>query len=106
MINMKLKKGDTVLVTAGKDKGKRGKVIKILPRSSKTVVEKANIYLRHIKPRGKEQPGQILKRERPLPIANVALVCPKCNQQTRVGYQTTREEKKIRICRKCKGEID
>lgn len=103
---MKIKIGDQVLVTAGKDKGKRGKVTKILPRSRRIIVEKANIYVRHIKPRGKSQPGQILKRERPLPMGNVALVCPKCKQQTRVGYRTTREGKKIRVCNKCKGEID
>lgn len=103
---MKLKKGDQVLVTAGKDKGKRGKVIKILPRSRRVVVEKANIYVRHIKRRGKDQPGQILKRERPLTAANVALVCPKCKEQTRVGYKIDRDGKKVRVCRKCKGEID
>jgi len=103
---MKLKKGDQVLVTAGKDKGKRGKVIKILPRSFRVIVEKVNIYVRHIKPRGKEQPGQILKRERPLAVANVVLVCPKCKEQTRVGYKTTRDKNKVRVCRKCKGEID
>ena len=93
-------------MTAGKDKGKRGKVTKILPRSSRVIVEKANIYVRHIKPKGKGQPGQILKRERPLTVANVAIVCPKCKQQTRVGYRIDREGKKVRICRKCKGEID
>jgi len=103
---MKIKVGDQVLVTAGKDKGKRGKVTKILPRSSRVIVEKANIYVRHIKPKGKGQPGQILKRERPLTVANVAIVCPKCKQQTRVGYRIDREGKKVRICRKCKGEID
>jgi len=103
---MKIKVGDQVLVTAGKDKGKRGKVTKILPRSSRVIVEKANIYVRHIKPKGKGQPGQILKRERPLTVANVAIVCPKCKQQTRVGYSIDREGKKVRVCRKCEGEID
>ncbi len=103
---MKIKIGDQVLVTAGKDKGKRGKVTKILPRSRRIIVEKANIYVRHIKPRGKGQPGQILKRERPLPIGNAALVCPKCKEQTRVGYRIDREGKKVRVCRKCKGEIE
>jgi len=103
---MKLKKGDTVLVTAGKDKGKRGKVTKVLPRSRRVVAEKINIYVRHIKPKGKGQPGQILKRERPVTIANVAVVCPKCKEQTRVGYRIDREGKKVRVCRKCKGEID
>lgn len=92
-------------MTAGKDKGKRGKVVKVLPRSRRVIVEKTNIYVKHIKPRGKDQPGQILKRERPLPVANAALVCPKCKEQTRVGYKMTREGKKVRMCRKCEGEI-
>lgn len=103
---MKFKKGDTVLVTAGKDKGKQGKAVKILPRSRRIIVEKANIYVKHIKPRGKERPGQILKRERPLTVANVALLCPKCKQRTRVGYKIDRAGKKVRICRKCQGEIE
>lgn len=102
---MKLRKGDIVLVTAGKDKGKRGKAVKVLPRSRRVIVEKINIYVKHIKPRGKDQPGQILKRERPLTIANLALICPKCQEQTRVGYRIDREGKKIRVCRKCEGEI-
>lgn len=103
---MKIKKGDQVLVTAGKDKGKQGKAVKILPPVRRVIVEKVNIYVKHIKPRGKGQPGQILKRERPLPAANVALLCPKCKQQTRVGYKIDRAGKKVRVCRKCKGEID
>lgn len=97
---MKLHKGDTVLVTAGKDQGRRAKIAKVLPHLGKVVVEGVNKYKKHLKPRGKDQPGSIIDRERPLPVANVALICPSCKKQTRVGYEM-KENKKVRICRKC-----
>lgn len=103
---MKLKVGDAAVVTAGKDKGREGKIVRVLPVSQRVVVEGVNKYKRHVKPRGKGQPGSIAERERPLPVANVALVCPRCKQPTRVGYQETREGKKIRVCRKCNGEVN
>jgi large subunit ribosomal protein L24 len=102
---MKLKVGDTVLVTTGKDKGREGKISQVLPRSERVVIEGINIYKRHLKPRGQSQPGQIVERARPLPVANVSLKCLRCRQQTRIGYQLNREGKKVRICRKCKSEI-
>ena len=103
---MKLKVGDTVLVTAGKEKGREGKISRVLPREDPVVVEGLNLYKRHLKPRGESRPGQIIERERPLPVASVALRCPRCKEQTRVGYQVGREGKKERICRKCGGQVD
>ena len=102
---MKLHKGDIVLVTSGKDQGRRGKIVKALPSINKVVVEGTNKYKKHLKSRGKDQPGSIIERERPLPVANVALICPKCKKQTRVGYEIS-GKKKVRICRKCRKEID
>lgn len=102
---MKLRKNDTVIITAGKDQGRQGKILEINRRPQKVVVAGANKYKRHIKPRDKKQAGQIIDRERPLPVANVALLCPKCQQPTRVGYKFNRENKKVRICNKCKEEI-
>ena len=102
---MKLKIKDKVLVTAGKDKGREGSIIKVLPSSSRVVVEGINKYKRHIKPRGKDQPGSILDRERPLPMANVALICPKCKKPTRIGFLVNKEGDKTRICRKCQEEL-
>lgn len=101
---MKLHKGDTVLVTGGKDKDRRGKIVRVLPDLEKVVVEGVNKYKKHLKPRGKDQPGSIIERERPLPVANVSLICPKCKEQTRVGHEM-KKDKKIRICRKCGEEI-
>ena len=102
---MKLRKGDTVLITSGKDSGREGKIALVLPKESKIIVEGVNKYKKHIKPRGKGQAGSIQDRERPIQVANVALMCPKCKQATRLGYKVTREGKKVRICRKCEEEI-
>lgn len=101
---MKVKTGDMVLITAGKDKGRRGKVARVLPGLQKVIVAGVNKYKKHLKPRGKDHPGSIIDRERPLPVANIALVCPKCKKQTRVGYEM-KKDKKVRICRKCKEEL-
>lgn len=101
---MKIKKNDAVLVTSGKDKGKRGKVDKLFPKSHKVLVTGVNIFKKHVKPRGKDQPGSIIDLVKPLPVANVALVCPKCNQATRVGYKFE-EGEKVRFCKKCSQNI-
>ncbi|MEK7111410.1 MAG: 50S ribosomal protein L24 [Patescibacteria group bacterium] len=102
---MKLKKGDTVLITAGKDNGREGKIAAVLPKEGKVIVEGANKYKKHIKPRGDSQAGSIQERERPINVASVALMCPKCKQVTRIGYKNTREGKKIRVCRKCGEDL-
>jgi len=110
---MKLKKGDTVLVVIGRDRGKKGKIEHIFEKRGKIQVAGVNIYKRHLKARGENQPGGIIDVVKPLSVAKVALVCPKCNQQTRVGYkilhQTVRDKiagkEKIRICRKCNEVI-
>ncbi len=101
---MKLKKGDTVLITTGKDKGKKGTVERVFPETHKVLVEGVNQYKRHIKARMADQTSEIRVLSRPLPDANVALVCKKCEKPTRVGYKTVNDEK-VRICRKCKEQI-
>lgn len=99
---MKIKKGDLVKVTAGKDKGREGKAERVW--IDKILVPGVNQYKKHVKSQGEGRPGEIVTLPRPLPIGNVALVCPKCKQQTRVGYKFI-NDKKVRICRKCKNEI-
>jgi len=101
---MKLRQGDTVKVMAGKDKGRTGKIEKVLPKKNKVVVGGINVYKRHLKPRGENKPGGIVDIVKPLSAASVALVCPKCGQVTRVGFQTTQDEK-VRICKKCKKPV-
>jgi len=101
---MKLRKGDNIIVTAGKDKGRKGKIEKVLPKVGKVLIPGINVYKKHTKARGEKQPGGIVKIIKPLPVYSVALLCPKCRQPTRVGYRTNKT-KKARICRKCKALI-
>lgn len=101
---MKIRKGDTIIIAAGKDKGKKGKVEKVLFAGTHVLVPSLNIYKRHAKKRDEKRPGGIIDFPRPLPVGNVAIVCPSCGKPTRVGYLVTKGEK-IRICRKCNQKI-
>jgi len=102
---MKIKKGDTVKILIGKDKGRTGKVGKILGKARKVIIPGVNIFKKHVKPAGEGKPGGIIEIARPILISNIALVCPACNKPTRVGYQITKLNEKQRICRKCKAII-
>lgn len=99
----KFKVGDEVVVTSGRDKGKRGKIAKVLVKEAKLVVEGLNIYKRHKKVSAKS-PAGIYQIARPIPTANVAIVCPKCGKPTRVGF-TYEGRTKYRICKKCQGRL-
>ncbi|MCD6178219.1 50S ribosomal protein L24 [bacterium] len=101
---MKIKKGDQVLVISGKYRGKKGKVIRALPKKEKVVVEGVNIVKKHVRPRRAGEKGQIVQMPAPLHVSNVKLICPHCKKATRVGYKIE-GEKKYRICKKCKREI-
>lgn len=103
---MKLRKGDKVKVTAGKDRGREGVVEKVFPKEDKVLVTGVNIYKKHIKARGEGKPGGIVEIARPLAVAKVALLCPKCKQLTRIGFQLEEKKKKSRICKKCQQKID
>lgn len=108
---MKLKKGDNVKVVAGKDKGKTGKIERVFPKKNKVLVTGVNLYKRHLKARSGRQKSEIITLTKPLPFANVRLICPKCNLETRVGFKIAEglpaglAGKKLRICRKCEKEI-
>ncbi len=101
---MKLKKGDTVIVTIGKDKGKKGKIEQVFPGDGAVVIHGVNVYKRHTKKRDEKTPGGIIEHIRPLGASKVALICPKCGKVTRVGFLVIKGEK-IRICRKCEQKI-
>lgn len=101
---MKFKKGDEVLITIGKDAGKRGKVEKVFPKKNKLTVGGLNLYKKHLKPQGQNKPGGIIDIIKPVGFGNIALICPKCNKQTRVGFSIEKDDK-IRICRKCGQSI-
>lgn len=102
---MKFKVNDIVLVTAGKDKGKESKVVKLFPKKDRVLVEGANMYVRHIKKQG-ERSGEKVRRERPLPTANVAIINPATKKTDRVGYKITKAGEKVRIYKKTGKEID
>ncbi len=101
---MKFKVGDTVKITAGKDKGREGKIEKTLPKDQKVVVPGVNIYKKHVKGVGDIKAG-IYELPRPLALGKIALICPKCKKVTRIGYKFAGLEK-VRICKKCGKEID
>ena len=97
---MKIKKGDKILVTSGKNRGKTGKVTDVFPRDLKLIVERVNIQKRHIRPRKQGEKGQIVEIAAPISISNIKLICEKCNKATRVGYKSEKGEK-FRVCKKC-----
>ncbi len=101
---MKIRKGDTVIVTIGKDKGKKGKVEKVFPKEQEVLVAGVNVYKKHMKKRDEKNLGGIIDIPKPLGVGKLAVVCPSCGQPTRVGYVVTKEEK-IRICRKCEKKL-
>ena len=101
---MKLIKNDEIKVVAGKDKGKSGKIEKVFAKEAKVLIVGVNEYKRHMKARMQGEASQIMTITKPLPVANVQLICPKCKKLTRVGYKMEKD-KKVRICRKCEAAI-
>jgi large subunit ribosomal protein L24 len=105
----RIKRGDTVEVIAGKDKGLRGEVLRVIPKQEGVVIERVNIVKKHQRPvqagRQQVQPG-IIEFEAPIHLSNVMLVCPQCGERTRVGFQRHEDGLKVRVCRKCGQEID
>jgi large subunit ribosomal protein L24 len=103
----KIRKGDTVQILTGKDVGRRGKVLEVRPVDGRLVIEGLNLVKRHTKPRpvkgtrgAQMTPGGVIEQPAALPIANVALVCPNCNEPTRVGYRFLDSGDKVRHCRR------
>ena len=105
MAGMKLRKGDRVRVLTGKDRGKEGVIMRSIPKDGKVIVEGVNVVKKHQRPTKATQQGGIIDKDMPLPVANVALICPSCGQATRVGYKFDSSGQKVRRCAKCGGEI-
>ena len=102
---MNIKKNDTVIVLSGKDKGVKGKVLEVMPKAGKVVVEKINVVSRHTKPRQQGEEGGILQKEAPIYACKVQKVCPKCNKATRPAHKMLADGKKVCVCKKCGAEI-
>ena len=103
---MKIRKNDTVMVIAGKDKGKTGKVRFAYPKKERIMVEGINFIKRHIRARGRVRQAGIIQLEAPIPVSNVMLLCSRCNHPTQVGFRFLADGKKVRVCRSCGEVID
>ena len=102
-----IRRNDTVSVNTGKDRGKKGRVLKVLPAKNRVVVEGVNIIKRHTKPNPQRQiKGGVVEREAALHASNVQLVCPECGEVTRIGHKILGDGRKVRVCRKCEGVVD
>lgn len=106
MAKILIKKNDTVMVVAGKERGKSGKVLRVLPKKETVVIERLNFVKRHLRSGGAHGKGGIVEKEAPIPISNIQLLCGKCNLPTRIGKKTLEDGRKIRICKKCGEAID
>jgi large subunit ribosomal protein L24 len=96
-----IRKNDTVMVIAGRDRGKTGKVLRVLPDRGRVLIERLNIVKRHSKPRGAASPGGIVEKEAPLNISNVMIFCDRCNAPVRAGVRQAADGSKTRVCRRC-----
>ncbi len=105
-MGLRIKKDDTVIVTTGKEKGKRGRVLSVMPSKGRILVERVNLVKKHQRPSKKYQQGGIIEKEIPVGFSSVMLVCPKCDKPARFGTMTLETGKKVRVCKKCKEVID
>ena len=111
LVKMNIKKGDTVLITTGKDKGKRGTVSRAMPQVNKIIVEGMNIAKKHVKPQGQTRQGGIIEKAMPLQVSNTMLICSECGEPTRVGHErrpvgADQKVRVVRICKKCHKVIE
>jgi len=102
---MRIKKGDTVKVLSGNDKGKTGEVLEVIPKTEKIVVKGVNVRKKHVKPRKQGEEGGIISVEVAVHSSKVNVVCPKCGKATRIGFKEGKDNKKVRVCKKCNTEL-
>jgi large subunit ribosomal protein L24 len=100
----KVRKNDTVMVIVGRDRGKTGKVLRVLPVRGRVIVERLNMVKRHTKPRGAASPGGIVEKEAPLDISNVMVLCDRCDAPVRIGFKLAADGSRSRVCRRC-GDV-
>jgi large subunit ribosomal protein L24 len=104
MPGLRIKKGDRVRVLQGKDRGKEGSVTRVLPREDRVIVEGVNIAKKHQKPTRRTMQGGIIDKDMPMPVSNVAVLCPK-GHTARVGYRVDKDGTKRRVCKKCGADL-
>jgi large subunit ribosomal protein L24 len=103
---VEIRKNDSVMVISGRERGKTGKVLRVLPDKDRVIVERVNLVKRHSKPKGPQQPGGIVEKEAAIHASNIMIMCDKCNAPVRVGRKLLADGKKIRICRRCSEALD
>ena len=103
---LKLKKNDTVMVITGRERGKTGKVLRVMGDKGLVLVERLNIVKRHMKARGMRSPGGIVEKEAPLHLSNVMLMCDRCNAPVRLGMRRLEDGRHARVCRRCGDMVD
>jgi large subunit ribosomal protein L24 len=103
---VRIRKNDSVIVIKGRERGKTGKVLRVIREKDAVVIERVNLVKRHSRPRGPQQPGGIVEKEASLKSANVMMLCDKCNAPVRVGHKILADGRKIRICRRCNEALD
>jgi len=103
---VQIRKNDSVLVISGRERGKTGKVLRVMPEKDSVIIERINIVKRHSKPRGPQQAGGIVEKEAPITASNLMIMCDKCSAPVRVGHKVLADGRKIRICRRCNEAID
>jgi large subunit ribosomal protein L24 len=111
LTKMNIKKGDTVLIITGKDRGKQGVVSRALPQVNKVIVEGLNIAKKHIRPQGQTRQGGIIEKAMPLQVSNTMLICTECGKPTRVGHDrrpigADQKMRSVRVCKKCQKVIE
>jgi len=101
-----VRKNDSVMVIAGKERGKTGKVLRVIPKKSRVIIERVNMVKRHTRARGPQLPGGILEKEASIHISNLMLMCDKCNAPVRVGKKILEDGEKARVCRRCGDHLN
>lgn len=105
MAGMKIRKGDRVRIMTGKDRGREGEVTFAFPATGKVIVNGTNVAKRHQKPTQSTKQGGIIDKEMPMRVDNVAIICPSCGKPTRIGFRFEADGTKVRVCRKCEGDL-
>ena len=103
---MNIRKNDSVMVIAGRERGKTGKVLRVIPERGVAFIERVNLVKRHSRPRGPQKPGGILEKEAPIQASNLMVMCDKCNAPVRVGRKVLADGEKVRVCRRCGDPLD
>jgi len=105
-MSLSVRKNDNVMVIAGKEKGKTGKIIKVLSDDNRVIVERINLVKRHVRPRSAQQPGGIVEKEASIHLSNIMVMCDPCNAPVRLGTKRLADGKKVRICRRCGENLE